>query len=80
MHYIVENYVNDLILKTKIHDAHLESLSKILDWLLDYNIRLNLKKCIFMILSVKFLGFIVSKMGIEVDPNTFKSINDMPPP
>ena len=40
---------------------------------------MNPKKCIFGVSSEKLLGFIVSKRGIETDPNKAKAIAEMPP-
>ena len=41
---------------------------------------MNPKKCVFGVSSDKLLGFIVSKRGIEIDPNKAKAIAKMPPP
>lgn len=69
MYEIVEDYVDELIVKIKICDTHLATICKVLDRLLEYNTILNPKKCVFGFLSTKLLGFIVSKRGIQVDPN-----------
>lgn len=61
---IVKDYFDDLIVKTKTCSAHLEALCKILDQLLEYNVRLNPKKYVFGVLSRKLLGFIISKRYI----------------
>ena len=45
-----------------------------------YKLRLNPKKCIFGVESVKVLGFVVSCEGIRVDPDKAKAIIEMPPP
>lgn len=76
---IVEDYVDDLIMNTNILDSHMETLCKILDWFLEYNVRLNPKKCVFRVLSRNLLGFIVYKRSIEMDPHKVKVINDIPP-
>lgn len=50
MHDIVEDYMDDLIVKIKIRSYHLEALCNILDHLLEYNVQLKPTKCIFNIL------------------------------
>ena len=41
---------------------------------------MNPNKCTFGVRSGKLLGFIVSQKGIEVDPDKFKAIQEMPAP
>ena len=41
---------------------------------------MNPKKCVFGVSLGKLLGFIVSKRGIEIDPNKGKAIAEMSPP
>ena len=50
------------------------------DILRRYNIKLNLSKCAFGVSSGKFLGFMVSQRGIEVNPNKIQVILDMESP
>lgn len=80
IHDIVEDYIYELIVKTKICVIYLKDLCNILDQLLEYNVKLNPKKYVFGVLSRKLLGFIISKRGVEMDPNKFKAINHIPPP
>ena len=42
--------------------------------------KLNSSKCTFRVASGKFLGFMVSHKGIEVNPKKIKAILDMKPP
>jgi len=80
MHHIVEDYVDDLLAKSKTRKQHPETLIKLFDRLLQFNVRLNPKKCVFGVTSGKLLGFIVSQRGIEIDPNKIKAITHMPSP
>ena len=41
---------------------------------------MNPLKCFFGVSSGKFLGFVVSKGGIELDPIKVKALLEMPPP
>jgi hypothetical protein len=45
-----------------------------------YKLKMNPMKCAFGVSSGKFLGFIVTKSGIGVDPTNIKAIMDMPQP
>ncbi|KAH9313496.1 hypothetical protein KI387_022123, partial [Taxus chinensis] len=69
MHTILEDYVDDLLGKSKHRSEHLDVLTIIFDRLLQYSVRLQPKKCAFGVLSGKLLGFIISLRGIEVDPS-----------
>ena len=42
--------------------------------------KLNLNKCVFGVSSRKFLGFMVSQRGVEVNPDKIQAILEMSPP
>ena len=44
-----------------------------------FNIKLNLEKCVFGVLKGKLLGYIVSKRGIEANPEKITTISNMGP-
>nr|XP_009773669.1 PREDICTED: uncharacterized protein LOC104223857 [Nicotiana sylvestris] len=44
----------------------------------EYKMKLNPEKCAFDVASGKFLGFLVSRRGIEVNPNQIKAIDAIP--
>ena len=60
LHVILEDYVNDILEKSKTCDAHIIVLSTIFEHLKKYKVRLNPKKCVFGVQSRKLLGNIVS--------------------
>ena len=80
MHRTMEDYVDDTLEKSMVRDEHLNDLSKILDRMEKFSLRLNPKKCAFGVTSGKLLGYIVSNKGIEVDPAKVKAIMKMQPP
>lgn len=45
-----------------------------------YNMKLNLAKWIFSINVGKFLGFMVTQRGIEVNPTQMKTVLETPTP
>jgi hypothetical protein len=45
-----------------------------------YGLKMNPLKCAFGVSAGKFLGFIIHKHGIEIDPTKIVSINKVQPP
>ena len=80
IHKEVEVYVDDMVIKSKTPEEHLEALEKFFLRLRKFNLKLNPAKCLFGATSGVFLGHLVSKRGIVVDPSKTKAILEMPPP
>nr|XP_016457478.1 PREDICTED: uncharacterized protein LOC107781304 [Nicotiana tabacum] len=57
---------------------HLKHLQENLEILRKHNMKLNPEKFAFGVGSGKFLGFLLSQRGIEVNPNNIKAIKDIP--
>ena len=66
LHKNVECYVNDLVVKSRKREDHLQDLRMVFYRLRRYQL-MNLLKCAFGVTSGKFLGFIVRHHDIEVD-------------
>lgn len=80
MHKIMEDYMDDTLVKSAKCNTHLQDLGPILDRMEKFSLRLNSKKCAFGVTSGKLLGYIFSAKGIEVNPEKVQAIMDMPPP
>ena len=63
----VQVYVEDILVKSLREDDHLDDLQETFDTLWSYNMKLNPNKCAFGVTAGKFLGFMVSQRGIEVN-------------
>ena len=72
--------VDDMVVKSKVVSEHLEDLGSTFNVLSKHKLRLNTSKCSFGMGSGKFLGYIVTHRGIEVNPDQIKAINDLKPP
>ena len=70
----VEVYVDEMLVKSKEEEDHLDDLKETFNTLRQYSMKLNLSKCAFGVSSGKFLGFMVSRRGIEVNPKKVKAI------
>ena len=76
----VENYLDDIIIATETEAEHLETLTKVFQRLLDYNIKLNIAKCELFLSTIPFLGHLVSHMKIEPDPEYIQKCINLPRP
>ena len=76
----MEVYVDDMLVKSREAKTHLADLQKAFDTLRRYKMKLNLAKCLFGVSSGKFLVFMVSQRGIEVNPKKVNVILDMVSP
>ena len=76
----VQVYVDDMLVKSRREEDHLEDLKETFDTFRSYNMKLNLGKCTFGVTARKFLGFMVSQRGIEANPDKIRAIMEMTPP
>ncbi|GMP93460.1 hypothetical protein CsSME_00043281 [Camellia sinensis var. sinensis] len=80
IHHEVEDYVDDLVVKSKKEKDHLRDLEKVFKRCQKFKMRMNPLKYAFGVTAGKFLGFLVHRHGIEADEDKVKSIRAMPPP
>ena len=76
----IEIYIDDMIVKSKMVSEHLGDLRVIFQILRKYKLRLNVSKCSFGVGSGKFLGYMATHRGIEVNPDQIKAINNLRSP
>ena len=75
----VEPYVDDIVVKSKWADQVIADLEQTFAKLRANNIKLNNEKCVFGVPRGMLLGFIVSKRGIEANPEKISAITRMGP-
>ena len=76
----IEIYIDDMVVKSKVVSEYLGDLQVVFEILRSYKLRLNASKCSFGVGSGKFLGYMVTHWGIEVNPDQIKAINNMRTP
>uniref|UniRef100_A0A2N9GSP5 Uncharacterized protein n=1 Tax=Fagus sylvatica TaxID=28930 RepID=A0A2N9GSP5_FAGSY len=76
----IEDYVDDIVVKSKKREDHLETLRKVFDRFRLYKLKMNPLKCVFGVFVGKFLGFLVHNRGIDVDPAKASAITTMKAP
>ena len=77
--YIDDMMVKSKVVKSKVVSEHVKDLGNIFEILRKHKLRLNAFKCSFGIKSSKFLGYMVTHRGIEVNPDQIKAINTLQP-
>jgi ribonuclease HI len=75
----VEAYVDDIIVKTRKASDLIFDLEVTFRCLKAKSVKLNPKKCVFGVPRGILLGFIVSKRGIEANPEKIAAITNMGP-
>ncbi len=73
-------YIDDILIFSKSQEEHIGHLKIVLDIFLENNIRINLKKSVFAVKELKYLGFILKHNGIAPNPAKVESLMEIPPP
>ena len=72
----VTAFVDDLIIYSKNEKDHEQHVKAVLQRLRDAGLQASIKKCEFHVTRTKYLGFILTTDGIEVDPEKTQVIHD----
>ncbi|XP_058216781.1 uncharacterized mitochondrial protein AtMg00860-like [Rhododendron vialii] len=67
-------FVDDILIYSPSEEEHQIHLSIILELLREHRLYAKLSKCEFWLSEVKFLGHVVSKDGVSIDPGKIKSV------
>ena len=76
----IKVYMDDMLIKSKEEEDHLDNLKETFNILRQYSMKLNPTKCAFGVSSGKFLGFIVPQRGIEANSKNVRAILEMSSP
>jgi len=79
MHHELEDYVDDIVMKSRRQGDHVKVLRKVFERCKLFKLRMNPLKCAFGVSAGKFLGFLVHSRGIDVDPAKATAIVTMKP-
>ena len=76
----MEAYINDMLVKSKAIEDHLTNLVETFETLWKHHLKLNASKCAFGISSGKFLGYLVTHQGIEVNLDQIVALQNLKSP
>ena len=69
-------FIDDILIYLKTEKEHKEHLRIVLQELRDHNLFAKFSKCDFFKDKIQYLGHVVTKEGISVDPKKIKEIED----
>ena len=74
-------YLDDIFIYTENEGKkHVEAVWWVLEQLRKHSLYANLKKCQFHQEEVRFLGYIISHQGIQIEEKQIKAVRDWPEP
>jgi hypothetical protein len=73
-------YFDDILIYSHNESDHSDHIRQVLQVLHDSKLYGNLEKCTFCKDKVIFLGYVVSKKGVEVDASKIEAIQNWPTP
>ncbi|XP_074271407.1 uncharacterized protein LOC141595343 [Silene latifolia] len=76
----MEVYIDDMVVKSKKAEMHMEHLADTFQTLREFKIKLNPSKCSFGVSSGKFLGYMVTQRGIESSKEQIRAILQLESP
>ena len=73
-------YLDDILVFSQTKEEHLKHLRYVLERLQHEELLVNVKKCTFMNPKPVYLGFVISRDGLKMDPEKVQAIIDWPSP
>jgi hypothetical protein len=73
-------YVDDIVIMSEREKDHIADLTETFDNMRRNSLKLNPEKCIFGIRKGQLLGCMVSKWGIQANPQKIEALRRMQPP
>ena len=73
-------YLDDILIYSSNIDEYNEHMRLVLDWLSEFRLYVNPKKCEFGTEKVEVLGYIVDTKGVSLDPERVHMISDWQEP
>ncbi|CAH9101779.1 unnamed protein product [Cuscuta epithymum] len=69
-------FIDDILIYSKSKEEHEEHLREVLETLRKHKLYAKFSKCEFWLDQVAFLGHVVSKQGVSVDPSKVAAVRD----
>lgn len=73
-------YMHDILVFSKSHEEHLHHLRLVFERFREHRLHCKLSKCEFANSEIPYLGYIVSGIGLKMDPKKLQAIREWPSP
>jgi hypothetical protein len=83
MHYLdkfIILFIDDILVYSKDEAEHANHLRIVLQTLREHQLYAKFSKCEFWLVKVEFLGHVITKEGIAINPNKVQSVLEWPAP
>ena len=70
----VEVHIDDMVVKSKQEGRYIKDLQGAFEVLRQHKLRLNVEKCAFGVRAGKFLGYLITDQGIEINPDQIDAV------
>jgi len=76
----IKNYFDDIPFGAKSEEEFLTVMEAMLEFCAKWKLKVNPDKSIFGVTSITHVGFVVSELGISIDPERTRDIAELQPP
>lgn len=73
-------YLDDILCYSQTREEHVQHVRKILQRMRDFKLQLDIRKCRFIAIEVKYLGMYISTEGLRMDPIKVEAITEWQAP
>ncbi|GJP40371.1 hypothetical protein CLOM_g24641 [Closterium sp. NIES-68] len=73
-------YLDDILIYSKTREQHLKDLDAVFQRLQQHRLITKGSKCEFLKQELEFLGYVISREGIRIDPKKLRAIQEWKPP
>lgn len=76
----VSAYLDDILIYSETLEEHKQQVKQVLERLRKAGLQVDIEKCEFHVTETKYLGLIVGRNGIRMDPERIRAINEWEEP
>eukprot|EP00118_Oscarella_pearsei_P023955 m.294421 g.294421 ORF g.294421 m.294421 type:complete len:416 (+) comp40746_c0_seq7:423-1670(+) len=73
-------YIDDILVFSKDFESHKVDLKAVLSRCRAHHLKLKLSKCVLASQELKYLGYVVNRSGVTVDPAKVRAVRELAPP